>query len=108
MTDGLKLAAGDSLRTWLARSTETRMKAAMSGFAITALVQSSAAVTVATLGFTNAGIISLRQAAWVVFGSNVGTTVTAWLVALIGLQLKIDAVALPMIGVGIVLRLFVQ
>src|SRR5690606_17426870 len=105
MTDGLRLAAGDSLRTWLAHSTATRPRAAGSGFLLTALVQSSGVVSVATLGFTNAGILGMRQAAWVIFGSNVGTTITAWIVALIGLNLKIDVLALPFIGVGIIMQL---
>ncbi len=105
MTDGLRLAAGDSLRTWLAHSTATRPRAAGSGFLLTALVQSSGVVSVTTLGFTNAGILGMRQAAWVIFGSNVGTTLTAWIVALIGLNLKIDVLALPFIGIGVIMQL---
>ncbi len=105
MTDGLRLAAGDSLRNWLAHSTATRPRAAGSGFLLTALVQSSGVVSVAALGFTNAGILGMRQAAWVIFGSNVGTTLTAWIVALIGLNLKVDVLALPFIGIGIILQL---
>ncbi|MEQ9465732.1 MAG: Na/Pi symporter [Haliea sp.] len=106
MTDGLKAAAGTSLQAFLERSTRTRMRAALAGFGITALVQSSSAVIVATLGFTNAGMLRLKQAAWVVFGSNVGTTMTAWIVALIGLRLKVEIVALPLIGIGMLLKLF--
>ncbi len=106
MTDGLKAAAGNSLQGFLERSTRTRLRAALAGFGITALVQSSSAVIVATLGFTNAGMLRLKQAAWVVFGSNVGTTMTAWIVALIGLRIKVEVVALPLIGVGMLLKLF--
>lgn len=105
MTDSLKAAAGNSLRSFLAHSTQTRGRAAFTGFAITALVQSSSAVIVATLGFTNAGMLRLKQAAWVVFGSNVGTTMTAWIVALVGLKLRVELVALPLIGIGMLLRL---
>lgn len=105
MTDGLKAAAGDTLATVLERSTRTRLRAALTGFSITALVQSSSAVIVATLGFTNAGMLRLKQAAWVVFGSNVGTTMTAWIVALVGLRIKVDLVALPLIGAGMLVRL---
>src|SRR5690554_8133227 len=86
MTDGLKSAAGQHLRGFLERSTQTRLRAALSGFIVTAVVQSSTAVVVALLGFANAGMLKLRQAAWVVFGGNVGTTLTAWIVALIGLK----------------------
>src|SRR5690606_16357102 len=105
MTDGLRLAAGDSLRHWLAHSTATRARAATSGFLLTSLVQSSGAVTVAALGFSNAGILGLRQAAWVIFGSNVGTTLTGWIVALIGLNLNVELLSMPLIGIGIVLHL---
>lgn len=105
MTEGLKAAAGASLQEYLERSTRTRFRAALSGFSLTALVQSSSAVIMTTLGFTNAGMLRLRQAAWVVFGSNVGTTMTAWIVALIGLRIRIDLIALPMIGLGALLRL---
>lgn len=106
MTDGLKAAAGNSLQAFLERSTKTRLRAALAGFGITALVQSSSAVIVATLGFTNAGMLRLKQAAWVVFGSNVGTTMTAWIVALIGLRIKVEIIALPLIGIGMLLKLF--
>ncbi|MEQ8801912.1 MAG: Na/Pi symporter, partial [Haliea sp.] len=106
MTDGLKAAAGNSLQGFLERSTQTRLRAAMAGFGITALVQSSSAVIVATLGFTNAGMLRLKQAAWVVFGSNVGTTMTAWIVALVGLRIKVELIALPLIGIGMLLKLF--
>lgn len=106
MTDGLKAAAGSSLQGFLERSTKTRLRAALAGFGITALVQSSSAVIVTTLGFTNAGMLRLKQAAWVVFGSNLGTTITAWIVALIGLKINVGAFALPLIGAGMLLKLF--
>lgn len=100
ITEGLKNAAGSHLHSFLERTTQTRIRAAATGFGITALVQSSGAVIVTTLGFTNAGILSLRQAAWVVFGSNLGTTMKAWLVALVGLNLNVELFALPIIGIG--------
>jgi phosphate:Na+ symporter len=105
MTDGLKLAAGPALERILANSTETRLRALASGVAVTALVQSSSAVTVAAIGCVNAGLLNLSQALWVLFGANVGTTMTGWLVALVGLKFKIEALALPLIGVGMILRL---
>ncbi len=105
MTDGLKLAAGPALERILARSTKTRLRGLASGVMITALVQSSSAVTVAAIGFVNAGLLNLSQALWVLFGANVGTTMTGWLVALVGLKFKIEALALPLIGVGMILRL---
>jgi len=105
MTDGLKLAAGNTLRDILALWTNTRTRGLFSGFLITGIVQSSSAVTVATIGFANAGMLSLEKALWVIFGSNVGTTMTAWIVALIGFKLNIEALALPLIGVGAILKL---
>ncbi|MBX3652090.1 MAG: Na/Pi cotransporter family protein [Burkholderiales bacterium] len=105
MTDGLKLAAGPALERVLANSTRTRLRGLASGIMVTALVQSSSAVTVATIGFVNAGLLNLSQALWVLFGTNVGTTMTGWLVALVGLQFKIETLALPLVGIGMILRL---
>jgi phosphate:Na+ symporter len=105
MSEGLKLAAGRQLEQMLARATRSRLRALGAGVLVTALVQSSSAVTVATIGFVNAGLLTLSQALWVLFGSNVGTTMTGWLVAMVGLKVKIDALALPLVGVGTVLHL---
>ncbi len=106
MTEGLRLAAGNSLRKLLAEWTQTPFRGVMSGFFMTAIVQSSSAVNVASIGFVNAGLISMRQALGVIYGSNIGTTITGWLVALVGFKLNIQAFALPLIGVGMMLRLF--
>ena len=105
MTDGLRLAAGPALERILARSTKTPLRGLASGALVTVAVQSSSAVTVAAIGFVNAGLLSLGQALWVLFGANVGTTMTGWLVALVGMKFKIDAFALPLIGIGMLLRL---
>ncbi|MBL8340269.1 MAG: Na/Pi symporter [Rubrivivax sp.] len=105
MTDGLKLAAGRQLEQLLAAATRSRARALAAGAAVTALVQSSSAVTVATIGFVNAGLMNLAQSLWVLFGANVGTTMTGWLVALVGLKLKVEVLALPLVGVGMALRL---
>jgi len=105
MTEGLKVAAGQALRDILARSTATRLRGVASGFLVTSLVQSSSAVTVATIGFVNAGLLTLGQALAVTYGSNIGTTMTGWLVAVIGFHVNIRAFALPLIGVGMALRL---
>jgi phosphate:Na+ symporter len=108
LTDGLKLAGGRALHHILGTWTRTRLRALVSGITVTALVQSSSAVTVATIGFANAGLLTLSQSIWVIFGSNVGTTMTGWLVALIGFNLKIEAFALPAIGVGALFYLFLR
>ncbi len=105
LTEGLKLAAGRALEDLLGEWTSTRSRGLFTGILITALVQSSTAVTVATIGFVNSGLLSLRNALWVIFGSNVGTTMNAWLVAALGFNFRIDAFALPFIGVGAVLML---
>ena len=105
LTDGLKVAAGSALRESLARSTGTAPRALLAGVLITALVQSSSAVTVATIGFVNAGLIALGRAVWVVYGSNVGTTATGWIVAATGLSIHVTTLALPLVGVGTLVRL---
>lgn len=105
MTDGLKLAAGPALMRILAAATRTRGHALGAGMLVTAAVQSSSAVTVATIGFVNAGVLGLSGALWVLFGANVGTTMTGWIVALVGLKFDIQALALPLIGIGTVMRL---
>jgi phosphate:Na+ symporter len=105
MTDGLRQLAGPGLERILAGATRTRWHALGSGVLVTAVVQSSSAVTVAAIGFVNAGLLGLTPALWVLFGANVGTTMTGWIVALIGLKFKIEALALPLIGAGVFLRL---
>ena len=105
MTDGLKQAAGQALHNILASATRTRWHALGSGALVTAMVQSSTAVTVAAIGFINAGLLGLAPALWVLFGANIGSTMTGWLVALVGLKFKIEAFALPLVGLGMLLRL---
>lgn len=105
MTDGLKLAAGESLKRILDRGTRTPLRALLAGAAVTALVQSSSAVTVATIGFVNAGVLDLARAVLVVFGSNVGTTMTGWIVAVLGVKVQVGALAVPLVGAGALLHL---
>ncbi|MDZ7857731.1 Na/Pi symporter [Sphaerotilus sp.] len=105
MTDGLKMAAGPALHHILVGATRTRAHALASGMLVTALVQSSSAVTVAVIGFVNAGLLALGPALWVLFGANVGTTMTGWIVALVGLKFKVEALAMPLAGLGALLRL---
>jgi phosphate:Na+ symporter len=106
MTDGLKVAAGEALRDILTGWTATVWRGIFSGVLITAVVQSSSAVIFAVIGFVNAGLLPLFQAVGVIFGSNIGTTVTSWLVALVGFKIDIPALALPLIALGMVLRVF--
>ena len=102
----LKEAAGIKFKNWIRQSTSTTTKALISGAGATALLQSSSVVTLMTLSFVSASLISLESGIAVIFGSNVGTTVTAWIVATLGFKVKIEAFALPMIGAGGILLLF--
>ncbi len=105
MTEGLTVFAGSGLRTLLGRWTRTPLRGVFAGILVTGVVQSSSAVTVAAIGFVNAGVMTLRQSLGVIFGTNVGTTMTGWLVSLVGFGVKIDALALPILTLGVVLRL---
>jgi phosphate:Na+ symporter len=108
LTEGLQALAGDGLRNALRRHTGTRTQAILMGTAATALVQSSSATTLAVIGFVNAGLLKLGPAIGVVYGANLGTTATAWIVATVGLKIKIDTFALPLVGVGALTRLFTR
>ncbi|WP_432735778.1 Na/Pi cotransporter family protein [Maridesulfovibrio sp. FT414] len=105
MTTGLKQAAGNSLKRILGEWTKTPARGLFSGFMITALVQSSSAVTVAVIGFVNAGLITLAQSIGIIYGSNIGTTVTGWIVAAVGFSVNMKNFALPMVALGSLLRL---
>ncbi|MEY3969178.1 MAG: hypothetical protein RL617_191 [Pseudomonadota bacterium] len=105
MTEGLKSGTGQQIKRWLERSTSTVSRGIFTGMATTAVVQSSGAVTVVVIGFVNAGVMNLRQALGVIYGTNIGTTMTAWIVALLGFGLKIDLLALGLLAVGVGLRL---
>jgi phosphate:Na+ symporter len=105
MTDGMRLAAGPTLSNILQSATRSRWSALASGMGVTALVQSSSAITIASIGFVNAGLLSLTGAIWVLLGANVGSTMTGWIVAILGLKLKIDLLAMPLIGIGVFMRL---
>ncbi|WP_415714836.1 Na/Pi cotransporter family protein [Maridesulfovibrio sp.] len=105
MTTGLKQAAGKSLRKILGEWTQSPGRGLFSGFLITALVQSSSAVTVAVIGFVNAGLITLSQSIGVIYGSNIGTTVTGWIVAAVGFSVNLKAFALPVVALGALLRI---
>ncbi|MCV6608663.1 MAG: Na/Pi symporter [Campylobacterales bacterium] len=99
---GMKNFAGGALESFLKKTTDTNFKAVMTGFGTTALVQSSSLVTLIAISFLGAGLIKLSAGIGIVFGSNLGTTATSWLVALIGLKLKISNYALGMAALGTV------
>ena len=105
LTEGLKAAAGNALRAMVQRFTRGPGTALVSGAALTALVQSSSATTLTTIGFVSAGLLSFPAAVAVIFGANLGTTSTGWLVSTIGFKVSLSAVAFPLVGVGAILRL---
>lgn len=93
MSEGLQRAAGDRMRRMLASITSNRFKGVLTGFGITSVVQSSSVTTVMTVSFVNAGLMSLRQSAGVMMGANIGTTITAWLILLLGFKVSISSYA---------------
>ena len=105
MTDGLKSLADERLRSLLARSTKSPVSGVCTGAITTAILQSSSATTVAAVGFVHAGLLTFSEALGVIFGAYIGTTITGWLVALIGFKMQIGEVFLPLILFGVLLRL---
>lgn len=101
MSEGLQKAAGDRLRNILGAMTRNRFTGTVTGFFITALIQSSSASTVMVVSFVNAGLMTLAQSMAVIMGANVGTTFTAWIIALFGFKVDISAFALPLIGLAV-------
>ena len=103
MSEGLQKVAGDRLRSFLERVSSNRVVGALVGTAVTALIQSSSLTTVTVVGFVNAGLMTLTQAVGVILGANVGTTVTAQIIAF-----KVSHLALVALFVGMVLKLFAK
>ncbi|MEH6576108.1 MAG: Na/Pi symporter [Amphritea sp.] len=106
MTDGLRALAGDTLRANLMRFTRTPSTGAAMGAICTAILQSSSATTVAAVGFVGAELMSFHNALGIIFGANLGSTITGWLVALVGFKLKLGMLALPIVFCGAVVKLF--
>ena len=102
MSDGIQRAAGDKLQRFLNFMTGNRFMSVLTGFAITAIIQSSSATTVMVVSLVNAGLLNLTQSIGVIMGANIGTTVTAWIVSLIGFSLQLSEIALPAVGVGFI------
>ena len=100
MEESIKLLAGRSFKTLIRRYTDTRLKGLATGFVSTAILQSSSAVSLMVLAFAGAGLMTLANAIAVLMGAMVGTTCTAWVVAIFGFKIKIDAFAMPLIGIG--------
>ncbi len=105
MTEGMKSLAGDTLRRTLSRFTGGTFSSIASGAFITAMLQSSHATIITTIGFVSAGLITFHQSLGIILGAHLGTTSTGWIVSLLGMKLKLGTVALPIVGVGAILRL---
>lgn len=101
MSEGLQKAAGDKMRSILSAMTTNRFTGVLTGIMITALIQSSTATTVMVVSFVNTGLLTLTQSIGVIMGANVGTTVTAWIIAVLGFKVDISSFTLPLIGLAI-------
>ncbi|MGE0233659.1 MAG: Na/Pi cotransporter family protein [Flavobacteriaceae bacterium] len=106
LTEGLRGLAGPVLREWLRRSVSSPAKATLTGALATAVVQSSSAMTVAAIGFVSAGIMTFQQALGIIFGANIGTTLTGWLVAIVGFKLELGTVLMPFVLMGALGQIF--
>ncbi len=105
MSESLQKAAGEKLQTMLSSMTSTPFKGILTGFLVTAIIQSSGATTVMVVSFVNAGILSLTNAIGVIMGANIGTTVTTWIVTLFGFSYSISQFAVPLVLVGFIFML---
>ena len=106
LTDGLRKLAGNALRNFLRRSTRSPLSGAASGALTTAILQSSSATTVATVGFVGAGLLTFPQALGIIFGANIGTTMTGWLVAILGFKLQLGLIVTPFVLLGALMNIF--
>ncbi len=101
MSEGIQKTAGSRLRNILAYMTQNKFAGVFTGFLTTCLVQSSSATTVMAVGFVNAGLLSLTQSISIIMGANIGTTITGWLVAILGFKFNITDIAYPAIAIGL-------
>ena len=102
MSSGLQKVAGERLRSFLAAMTSNPFKRVLTGLSITAIIQSSSATTVMEVSFVNAGLLTLTQAVGVIMGANIGTTVTAWIISLLGFTADISVLSIPLVAVGFI------
>jgi phosphate:Na+ symporter len=108
MTDSLKSLGGDTMKRVLYRLTKNSFVSVLSGAGFTALIHNSSAVILATVGFVGAGLLGFSNAIGVIFGANLGTTSTAWVVALVGFKLNIGIIILPLVAIGAFMKLFMK
>jgi len=106
MSEGIQKVAGAKMRSILSSMTSNRFKGVFTGFAITSIIQSSSATTVLVVSFVNAGLLSLVESIGVIMGANIGTTITAWLISIVGFKVNISNYALPIIAIGFPMMFF--
>lgn len=104
LSSGIQKGAGNKLQKLLSVVSGNRVTAVFTGLLVTSIIQSSSATTVMVVSFVNAQILSLTQAIGIIFGANIGTTVTAWIVSFLGFSFKVSAIAIPLIGIGFFLK----
>jgi phosphate:Na+ symporter len=100
MSDALLKLAGNKMRSILATMTSNRFLGILTGFFITSVIQSSSATTLMVVSFSNAGLLTLTESISVIMGANIGTTITAWLITILGFKVSMSAIALPLVGFG--------
>ncbi|MBT8385637.1 MAG: Na/Pi symporter, partial [Bacteroidia bacterium] len=100
MSDSLMSLAGDKMRNILATMTSNRVYGILTGFFITSIIQSSSATTLMVVSFSNASLLTLVESIGVIMGANIGTTITAWLITILGFKVSMSAIALPLVGLG--------
>ena len=105
MSDGIQKSAGEKLQRALSVLTGNRFISLLTGLVVTMIIQSSGATTVMVVTFVNAGLMTLTQSVGVIFGANIGTTITAWIVSIFGFNFNISAFAIPVFGIGYFLTL---
>ena len=104
LSDGIQKGAGSNLQKLFGKIAGNRFTAVLTGIGVTAIIQSSGATTVMVVSFVNAEMLTLKQAIGVIFGANIGTTVTAWIVSLFGFSFSIADAAIPLFGIGFLLK----
>lgn len=101
MSDALTKLAGDKMRAILAGLTSNRFLGVLTGFLITSVIQSSSATTLMVVSFANASLLTLTESLSVIMGANIGTTITAWVITLLGFKVSMSSIALPLVGLGV-------
>lgn len=106
MSESLQKMSGSKLRNVMGRMTSNPFKRVLTGASITALVQSSAATTIMVVSFVNAGLLTLGSGIGVIMGANIGTTISAWIVAVFGFSFNIASISIPLMAIGFILNMF--